>query len=128
MRSEEEDWNSDSTQSESELEFDDTDRPNTLAVVDRLEINNELLHFAPCSFQLLDLSFSFPFSCCPFAVELRAPDFAFPIINQVSLQSGIKNSWLIHAAMNAFSRKFKTVLSQALFREPYVDFRWSAAS
>ena len=34
-------------------------------------------------------SFSFPFPRCPFAVELRAPDFAFPIINQVSLQSGI---------------------------------------
>ena len=33
VRSEEEDWNSDSNQSESELEFDDADRPNTLAVV-----------------------------------------------------------------------------------------------
>ena len=34
-------------------------------------------------------SFSFPFPRCPFAVELRARDFAFAIINQVSLQSGI---------------------------------------
>ena len=49
MQSEEEDWNTDSTQ-ESELEFDDADRPDTLAVVDRLKINNELLHFASCSY------------------------------------------------------------------------------
>ena len=35
---------------------------------------------------------------------------------------------LIMQALNAFSREFKTVLSQTLFREPYVDFHWSAAS
>ena len=50
MQSEEEDWNTDSTQSESEMEFDHADRPNILAVVDRLKINNELLHFAACSY------------------------------------------------------------------------------
>mgnify|MGYP000017111064 FL=1 len=50
MQSEEEDWNTDSTLSESEMEFDDADRPNTLTVVDRLKINNELLHFASCSY------------------------------------------------------------------------------
>ena len=50
VQSEEEDWITDSTQSESEMEFDNVDRPNTLAVVDRLKINNELLHFASCSY------------------------------------------------------------------------------
>ena len=44
---------------------------------------------------LLDLSFSLSFPRCPFAVELRAPDFAFPIINHVSLQSDINNPWLM---------------------------------
>lgn len=46
----EEDCSTDSTQSESELEFYDADCPDTLAVVDRLKINNELLYFASCSY------------------------------------------------------------------------------
>ena len=60
-----------------------------------------------CVSTLLDLSFSFPFPCCPFAVELRAPDFAFPIINQVSLQSGINNSWLMMQRWMPFLKNSK---------------------
>ena len=130
MQSEEEDWNTDSTQSESELQFDDADRPNTLPVVDRLKINVALcfvqlfvqlivtcfLSSTECVSTLLDLSFYFPFPRYPFAVKLRAPDFS----HYQSGQSAIRYKLLVanDAALNAFSRKFKTVLSQTLFREP----------
>ena len=61
--------------------------------------------------------FTFLFPVTPLLSNCARP--TFPIINQVSLQIRYKLLVANDAALNAFSRKFKTVLSQTLFREPF---------